>query len=133
MQKEQQLTGVQALNQILAQLNQGGGFDVSVLTDNHGLCLASAATPGMDPDVQSAVVAQVQKTARQVGKQLGMGLTDEIALNDQNGQRLICRPFNINDHDLILAVILNGRSRSHRRVTNQAISEIRQVWQSFWE
>ena len=63
------MTTTQALSQLLEKLNQAGGFSISVLTDHHGLPLASAASEGFDPEVQSAVVAQIQKTITQVGRQ----------------------------------------------------------------
>jgi predicted regulator of Ras-like GTPase activity (Roadblock/LC7/MglB family) len=128
-----QESGSGKLNQLLAEMNQNGGFPISVLTDAQGLAIASSAHSGMDTDRQSAVVASIQKMAGQVARQLGMGATDEIALNDENGQRLICRPFQVNDHELILAVIVPGKGASYRRATNQAINDIRQTWKQFWE
>lgn len=132
MTKRKPISGSQALNQLLTQLNKIGGFTASVLTDDQGLCLAAAIT-GSDPEVHSALVAQVQKVASQVGKQLGMAQTDEIALNDTAGQRLICRPFQVNSHHLMLAVTIPDKSQPHRRATNQVIEAIRQTWQSYWE
>jgi predicted regulator of Ras-like GTPase activity (Roadblock/LC7/MglB family) len=128
-----QESGSDKLNQLLAEMNQNGGFPISVLTDAQGLAIASSAHSGMDTDRQSAVVASVQKMAGQVARQLGMGTTDEIALNYENGQRLICRPFQVNGHELILAVIVPEKDVSYRRATNQAINDIRRTWKQFWE
>ncbi len=128
-----QESGSGKLNQLLAEMNQNGGFPISVLTDAQGLAIASAARNGMDTDRQSAVVAFIQKVAGQAARQLGMGATDEIALNDENGQSLICRPFQVNGHELILAVIVPEKDASYRRATNQAINEIIQTWKQFWE
>jgi predicted regulator of Ras-like GTPase activity (Roadblock/LC7/MglB family) len=119
------------LNQLLEEMNQKGGFPVSVLTDEQGLAIASATRTGMDTDRQSAVVASIQKMAGQVSRQLGLGLTDEIALHDESGQRFICRRFVVNSHELILAVMVEKDS-SYRRATNQVISEVRQTWKQFW-
>lgn len=128
-----QESGSGKLNQLLAEMNQKGGFPISVLTDAQGLAIASAALNGMDTERQSAVVALVQKMAGQVVRQLGMGAADEIALNDSNGQRLICRPFQVKGHELILAVLVPEKENSYRRATNQIINEIRQTWKQFWE
>jgi hypothetical protein len=87
----------------------------------------------MDPDRQSAVVAFVQKAAAQVSKQLGMAQTDEISFYDTNGQHLVCRPFDVEQYGLILAVVVPNRSRSYRRATNQAVRDIRQIWTTFWK
>lgn len=128
-----QESGSSKLNQLLVEMNQKGRFPISVLTDSQGLAIASAAERGLDTDRQSAVVAFVQKTVSQVTRQLGMGAADEIALNDENGQRLVCRPFQVNGHELILAIMVSEKDASYRRATNQAIHEIRETWKQFWE
>ena len=121
-------SGSTELAQILTTMNKQGGFPIAVLTDRHGFPIASAAAPGEDPDTQSAVVALVQKTAVQVSQQLGMAQTDEISLYDTNGRRLVCRPFNANSHDMILAVVVPNKKQSYRRLTNAAVNSIRQHW-----
>lgn len=117
---------------LLADMNFKEEFPISVLTDTQGLTVAWAADQGMDPQRQSAVVAFVQKTAVQVSKQLGMAFTDEISLFDMNGQKLVCRPFSIDNNQLILAVMVADRGTSYRRATNHAIHEIRRIWKTFW-
>jgi len=116
------------LSRLLAEMNAAGGFPISILTDRHGFPIASAAAPGQDADRQSAVVALVQKTAIQVQEQLGMAQTDEISVYDANGQRLVCRPFKANEHDLILAVLVSDRNQSYRRLTTKAVQTIRRLW-----
>ena len=125
-------SGSAELGKILIEMNQQGGYPISVLTDRQGLPIAYAAEPGYDPDRQSAVVALVQKTVSQVSGHLGME-TDEVSLNAPGGQRLVCRPFDINGNQLILAVMINSRSQSHRRLTTQTIRSIAEVWKSYWE
>src|SRR5512140_3369630 len=120
----EQASGSVRLNECLEQMNERGGFPVSVITDAQGLAIASASAGGMDTDRQSAVVASIQKMAGQVSRQLGLGAADEIILNTEQGQRLVCRPFSVNGHDLILAVIVPGREASYRRLTNLVIGEI---------
>jgi len=116
------------LSQLLATMNEKGRFPISVLTDRQGFPIASAASSGQDPDTQSAVVALVQKTASQASNQLGMSATDEISLYDTEGRRLVCRPFNANGHDMILAVLIPKRNQSYRRLTNQTVNAIRKSW-----
>lgn len=113
------------LARLLAEMNEIGGYPLSVLTDRQGFPIASAAAPGEDPDTQSAVMALVQKTATQVQNQLGMAQTDEIALYDATGRRLICRPFNVNGHEMILAVSVPHRHQSYRRLTNRTVNAIK--------
>ena len=127
------ISGSTKLNQLLGNMNRDGNFPLAILTDVQGLAIASAGRDGMDLDRQSAVVAFIQKTAVQVTKQLGMGMTDEISLYYETGKRLVCRPFRVNDHELILAVIVPEKNLTYRRATNHAINEIRQTWKHFWE
>lgn len=120
--------GSARLAELLATMNEDGNFSISILTDRQGFPIASAATPDQDPEVQAAVVALVQKTAVQARQQLGMAQTDEISLFDAQGQRLVCRPFDANGHDMILAVRIPNRNQSYRRLTNIAINNIRRIW-----
>ena len=125
-------SGSAELSKLLAEMNQAGNFNISVLTDRQGLPIAFAAAPGFDPDRQSAVVAIVQKTAAQASTHLGL-ITDEISLAAADGQRLVCRPFEVNGHMLILAIMLADRTQTYRRLTSQTIHKITGVWKSYWE
>jgi predicted regulator of Ras-like GTPase activity (Roadblock/LC7/MglB family) len=133
MSKGQTSSGSAELKKLLVEMNKTGNFTISVLTDRQGLPIAYATAAGYDPDRQSAVVALVEKTAGQVGRQIGMAQADEIILNDATGQRLVCRFFNVNGHELILAVTMPDREQSFRRATSRAIGEIRRIWKSYWE
>ena len=126
-------SGSAQLNSLLTQINSEGQFPISVLTDFQGLAIAWAASTKMNPERQSAVVAFIQKAAVQVSRQLGMADTDEISFYDINGQHLVCRPFQVDQYGLILAVIVPNRDHSYRRATNRAVREIRQIWKTFWE
>lgn len=121
-------TGSTEIARLLEEMNTQGDFPIAVLTDRHGFPIAAAASPGQDPDTQSAVVALVQKTAVQVRRQLGMTQTDEISVYDTAGRRLVCRPFNANEHDMILAVLVPDKKKSYRRLTNKTITAIQRQW-----
>lgn len=115
------------LSSILADMNRQGNFPISVLTDLQGLPLASATSvEGESAEMQAAVVALIQKTALQTTK-VNMGETDEVTVFDRQGRRLVCRPFQVDDRALVLAVMV-PRDRSYRRLTGQAIHAIRHVW-----
>ena len=116
------------LAKILTQMNEQGNFPIAVITDRHGFPIASAASPGEDPDMKAAVVALIQKTANQVSSQLGMAKIDEISLYDTDGKRLVCRPFFAKDHEMILAVLITDKEQTYRRLTNQAVYAIRRQW-----
>ncbi len=121
-------SGSTEIAKLLAKMNDQGNFPIAVVTDRHGFPIASAAAPGQDPDLQSAVVALIQKTASQVQNQLGMAQTDEISLYDTEGRRLVCRPFIANEHNMILAIVVPNKKQSYRRLTNKMITAIKRQW-----
>ncbi len=126
-----QESGMGRLNQILAQMNQDGGYSISTLTDENGLVIAFSTEQNMDPERHSAVVSFIQNASARASRQLGLGETDEIALCDKSARRLVCRPFIIDDYRLILSVFVAERDQAYRRITNHAISEIRRMWRVF--
>ncbi len=121
-------SGSAELSQLLADMNERGGFPVSVLTDRNGFTIAAAAVPGQDPHMQAAAVALMQKTSAQVRDQLSMAQTDEVSVHDATGKRLVCRPFRAGSHDMILAVLVPDKQKSYRRLTNMTVDAIRQLW-----
>ncbi len=121
-------SGSAEITNLLTIMNDEGGFPVSVLTNRQGFSIASAVAFDQDPEKHSAVVALVQKTALQVREQLEMAMTDEISMFDTDGQRLVCRPFETNGHDLILAVIIPDKNKSYRRLANKTVNAIRRLW-----
>ncbi len=120
-------------NQLLAQMNAEADFPISILADSQGLPIAWAASKDIDPERQSAVVAMMQKAATQVSKQLGMAETDEISFFDANGQHLVCRTFQADEHALILAVMVPDRDHTYRRATSHAVAEICRIWKMIWK
>ncbi len=57
-----------------------------------------------------------------------MAATDEISVFDAEGRRLVCRPFQVQGQDMILAVLVPDKEKKYRRLTNQALVAIRQLW-----
>jgi predicted regulator of Ras-like GTPase activity (Roadblock/LC7/MglB family) len=114
------------LVEVLRSLNATGDFLVTVLTDTDGLVLASAPSAGWDADKQAAVVALIQRAARQT-QVVSLGSMDEICIRDVNGRRLICRPFEV-DGQVLLLSILAEEGKSYRRLTNAAVRGVRKVW-----
>ncbi|HEX2980743.1 MAG TPA: roadblock/LC7 domain-containing protein [Anaerolineaceae bacterium] len=116
------------LQDLLINLNNQGGFSVTVLTDHNGFPIASSARNGSDSDTQAAVVSQVRKVAGQVRDQLGMAAAEEFSMNDVNGKKLICRSFPIGDQEYILAILIPNRDKSYRRLTTLTIRAIQNSW-----
>ena len=121
------------LVRVLRELNDQGGFLVSVLTDQAGLLIASAGAEGQDAEAQAAVVALVRKTAGHVREQLGMATTDEISVFDTGGRRLVCRLFDAGSHGYVLAVMVPVRRKPYRLLTNRAVSALRPSLSSLME
>ena len=125
-------SGTAELMNILERLNHEGGFTTSLITDSQGLAIASVQTGQADPEKQAAVVAQMQKSIQQAGRQLGVRFDREIALHAADGQRLVILSFQAGKHDLILLVASPDGQKTYRRLTRRAITEIRRVWAA-WE
>ncbi len=121
-------SGLTELADLLANMTEEGGFPFAVLADLDGLAIASATAPDQNPEMSSAVVARVQKTVAQVRGQLGMARTDEISVYDADGRRLVCRPFSVNEHELILAVLVPAGRKSYRQLTSRTLNAIRRIW-----
>jgi hypothetical protein len=126
-------SGSAQINDLLARMNEEGGFPISVLSDAQGLTIAFAAAPDRDPERQSAAVAYMQRAAALVGRQLGMDEPDEVSFDDATGLRLVCRPFTMEEYRLILAVMVPGRKRPYRRATNIMMQEVRRIWETSWK
>jgi predicted regulator of Ras-like GTPase activity (Roadblock/LC7/MglB family) len=112
----------------LNDINAEGGFSLSVLTDENGLPIATSAGGEDESEVQAAVVAQVQKVVLRVRDHLSMAAPEEIALNDVNGKKLVCRSFEANGNNVVLAVLIPGRNQSYRKLMNRAIRSIQKTW-----
>jgi predicted regulator of Ras-like GTPase activity (Roadblock/LC7/MglB family) len=115
------------IKDLLEQMSEQGEFLLAVLSDMDGLPLATVSNIEQDNlDNYAAVVALLQRTARQVKNQLEMGQTDEIMIRDDN-MRLVCRPFHASGEDLLLSVVVPGLN-SYRQLTNTFIRRIMSEW-----
>ncbi len=113
---------------VLKQLNSQGDFTITVLTDENGFPIASSDGDGDASELQSAVVAQIQKVIVTVQDHLSMAAPEELALNDVNGKRLVCRSFALSDNKVILAVQMPNKNKPYRQLMNRAIRSIQQTW-----
>jgi predicted regulator of Ras-like GTPase activity (Roadblock/LC7/MglB family) len=113
---------------ILQEMNEQGRFKASVLVSAEGLPISSVASP-FDTDIIAAMVALLKVTIEQARENIGLDEVDEVSLVQGDRMRLICRCFVAGDEELILAVIAPP-FQTYRRLTNRAISRIRQAWKS---
>lgn len=113
---------------LLNQMTASGGFSISVLTDENGFPIAYSGGSEDTSEVQSAAVAQIQKMVLRVLDHISMAEPDELALNDVNGAKLVCRSFQAGDTRLFLAVQIPDRHKSYRKLMNQVIRSIQKNW-----
>lgn len=118
-------TKLTPLEQVLCEMNQAGGFQVSLLTSTDGLPIATVP-PAYDSDFMAAMVALIQMACNDAQGQLGMANVDEVTIRDRDHSRLVCRYVIVGNEKLILSAMVPA-SHSYRRVTNQAIRRIRRL------
>lgn len=116
------------LSELLSNLNESANFLMSVLTDQNGFPIASAAKEGQDPEIQAAVAGLVHKSVVQVHSHMGMGKSDLVQLSDETGWNLVIRTFSIEDKELMLAVLIPDRNTPFKKVTRQGVKDIKRIW-----
>jgi predicted regulator of Ras-like GTPase activity (Roadblock/LC7/MglB family) len=120
-------TGVQALEHLVQEILDLGGFLGAVLANGEGLPIATAAAR-QDANVTSAMVAMLQRVSEEARQRLGMADVDQVAIRDRDGVRLVCRCLYVDGEVFLLAVMVPPRTY-YRRVTNWALRQIRLTWQ----
>lgn len=126
MKVERPLKKQVAFEQILREMNHAGYFKAAVLSNTEGLSLASAPASYED-EMAAAMVALLNEVATQARQQLHLAQVDELSLVGDDRTRLTCRYFSVASQDLVLTV-LTPPDCYYRRLTNQAIKEIKRFW-----
>lgn len=116
---------------IVESLVRENAFRAAVLTDEFGLPLGSFPTGALS-EAPAATVAQIRRLFDRVHRRVGLRTMEEVALRDDAGQRLICRRIVIDEHDLILAVLVPP-GRPSREAIDQAVEGIRETFSSMGE
>jgi len=111
----------------LERINREGKFEASVLATPDGLPIATAPA-GYDSDVTAAMVALLKSVAQQTQDHVGMAPLDEVSIRASDHMRLVCRSFQVDGEDFILAVVVPREQRYHRQLTNRAIRELTVTW-----
>jgi predicted regulator of Ras-like GTPase activity (Roadblock/LC7/MglB family) len=111
----------------LERINREGKFEASVLATPDGLPIATAPA-GYDSDVTAAMVAFLKSVAQQTQDHVGMAPLDEVSIRASDHMRLVCRSFQVDGEDFILAVVVPREQRYHRQLTNRAIRELTLTW-----
>jgi predicted regulator of Ras-like GTPase activity (Roadblock/LC7/MglB family) len=111
----------------LARINREGNFEALVLASPDGLPIATVPA-GYDSEVTAAMVALLKSVAEQTQDHVGMAPLDEVSVRASDHIRLVCRSFQVDGEDFILAVVVPREQRYHRQLTNRAIRELRLTW-----
>jgi predicted regulator of Ras-like GTPase activity (Roadblock/LC7/MglB family) len=118
-----------SLERTLEQINREGSFEASILASNDGLPIATVPS-SYDTDVTAAMVALLQRVARDTRDYVGMAPVDEVSVRASDHIRLVCRCFEVDGQEFILAVMIPKEQRYYRQLTNRAIRELRIAWRS---
>jgi len=124
--------GAVSFEETLERINREGQFEASVLATSDGLPIATAPS-GYDTDVTAAMVALLRSVAKQTQDNVGMAALDEVSVRASDHIRLVCRSFQIDGEDLILAVVVPREQRYYRQLTNRAIRELTLTWHDLVE
>ena len=109
----------------LQAMHKTGKFQATVLASAEGLPIITVPA-NYDSDVAATIVAMVRQVSDRAQSQLGMAEMDEVKICDHDHTRLVCRYLPAEREGLILAVMV-PRGRSYRRVTNQAVKQIKRL------
>jgi predicted regulator of Ras-like GTPase activity (Roadblock/LC7/MglB family) len=121
--------GKTSFEQALDGINRQGSFLASVLASSDGLPIATVPSD-YDTDVTAAMVALLRSVASQAQDHVGMSQLDEVTVRAGDHIRLVCRCFQLDGQDFILAVVVPGSQRYYRQLTNQAIKQLTEAWRT---
>jgi predicted regulator of Ras-like GTPase activity (Roadblock/LC7/MglB family) len=121
-----------SFEQALEKINRDGNLEASVLASSDGLPIATVPS-GYDTDVTAAMVALLRSVAQQTQDHVGMAPLDEVTVRSSDHIRLVCRCFQLDGEEFILAVVIPREQRYYRQLTNQAIRELRLAWHDMVE
>lgn len=108
-----------SLNDLLRWMVTTGGFFAAVVTTTDGLPLASVEST-IEPETLAALSSLFDSTASRAESFLGWNRVEEMSLVNEQGIRLIIRPFTADtDHFMLVVVVPAGKT--YRRVMNRAL------------
>ena len=114
------------IEDILRGMIKQGGFEGAVVATGDGLPIAMVGQTTVDIKLVGAVAASIKDLAKRAHQEL-----DEISLRDKKGTLVVSRYFAIvspqGQFNLLLAVQV-PEGKSYRRLVNQAVKRIQQVW-----
>lgn len=120
-QDSRKLSRQTALERTLRKLVKEGGFRGAVIVSWQGLPLALEGR-WADHELAGAVAAQFKRVAERAQAE-----PEEILVRDGDGNCVVNRFFSVGGEDAILVVLMRPQ-KNYRRLMNEAIQEIKKVW-----
>jgi len=115
--------------ELFTEINQEGGFSEVLLTDDSGLPILSSSDESEDTEITAAIVSKIQQSVLLTKDHLQMGDLEEISLYDNNGKRLIIRPFKAGSSSMFLAILMPEKSMTYKRLLKKTLREIARNWE----
>lgn len=115
------------LPMILEEMNQEGGYTVSVLARGDGLLVASAASPTANQDLVAAMAGMIAEVAERVRSELMLGNVRDISLRCEQGKAVFKRVGSRGDESLIIGALMPRHVRYHSRAVGKAATRIRRL------
>lgn len=122
------LTKQAILEQILEDIVIDGHYEAAFLSDAAGLPLATVESTDEVGVMMAAMTALLRDTARQVRDQLDLANVNELSLVSDDRFRFICRFFKTENGQPLNLTVIVPADQSYRRITNQAITKIKDAW-----
>jgi hypothetical protein len=116
-----------SVKDMLGDYVKEGGFDFAFVADLSGLLMACTASNMAVLETQAAVLARIKNTISMVDEKKGLGSIEEMVFNVSGKKKLICRNFNINKNQLILAVSMESH-HPYKRLTGSLIRLLQSTW-----
>ncbi len=116
-----------ALAGILEEMNQEGGYTVSILARDDGLLMASATNPTTNREIVAAMSGYIAATAERMREELNLGELRDIAVRCSEGKAVFRKISPTGSQPLILAAIMPHNVRYHSRALGKAATRIRKL------
>ena len=108
------------IEKILTWLIEDGALTGAVVASDDGLLIATAGR------ADAAIVAAVAAIMKTLAKRAHHEMT-EIVTRDDRGNKIVSRYFVVDKEPMLLSVNVPA-GRTYRRLTNQAIRRLKNVW-----
>lgn len=120
--------GQTVFDNILYSIVVDGGYEAALLSDSDGFAIA--AKPFSDKtEMMAAMAALLRDTANKARDQLNLDYINELSLVADDRQRFVCRFFQTETGQSLSLIVVTPADQPYRRITNQAITKIKEACQ----